>query len=237
MIPRSSASPTDSQSERSIVGSRYPKRSHSRRRLLILGALVVVAIAVLAVVGTGAMAIPAAPVPTVTPVPPPINTAHGAVRPIAEAKIGTLTGGTIIEISVSAGDRVEQGQEVARVQMGDATEIITAPWGGTVADVMAQVGDTVSPGTTFVTIDNLTRLQVTTADVDEYLLPHVRVGQTVTMTVEALNGRELTGQVRTVAIEPRLNATGDAYYPVIIDPNGSTSGLKPGMTVDITFPN
>ncbi len=238
MNPPGKAPPSDGTREKPIVGRGYPARSPARRRTIIVGALVVVVI-LAAAMATGAMALPGrpAPVATATPVPPPAYTAHGTVRPIAEAKVGTLTGGMIIEISVTAGSPVDQGQEVARVRLGDGTEIITAPWRGTVADVTAQVGDTVTPGTTFVTIDDLSRLQIATTDVDEFLLPHVRVGQTVEMTIEALDGRALTGRVRTVALEPRLTATGDADYPVIIDPNGSTSGLKPGMTVDITFPN
>jgi len=43
--------------------------------------------------------------------------------------------------------------------------------------------------------------------------------------------------VRSVALEPQLNDTGDQHYPVIIDLPAAPAGLRPGMTVRINLAN
>lgn len=236
MIPADKAPIVDKPISPTGALAKSTKPHRSRRKIVLIGLAILVVGAVIA--GVRFATAPAAPPPVATPVPAPKYTAHGVVRPIAEAKVGTIAGGTVSQISVGVGTAVESGQEVARVRGPDGTtEIITAPWRGTVADVLAQVGDTVIPGSTIAIVDDLSQLKVETTDVDEFLLPHVHVGQTVTMSVEALDGREIEGQVRTVGIEPRQTTTGDSYYPVTIALSGSTDGLKPGMTTDITFPS
>jgi multidrug efflux pump subunit AcrA (membrane-fusion protein) len=205
---------------------------------MLAGAAVVVVLILVPVLLRSASVPTSEPSPaSVATVVPPRYTAHGQVRPIAQAKVGALNGGTVRHLSVDVGTVVGEREEIARVSAPDGTtEVVTAPWRGTVADVAAHVGDTVGPGATIVTIDDLSQLQVETTDVDEYLLPHVKAGQAITLTVEALDGREIPGRVRTVGIEPRLTATGDAYYPIVVDLRGSTAGLKPGMTTQIVFP-
>jgi len=208
----------------------------SRRRVLLAGIIVLVLLIGLSLALRPA-ATPAEPTVASTGATPAVAqyTAHGVVRPIAEARVGTQVGGTITQIVAQVGTEIGGGQEIARVRGPNGTEVITAPWSGTVADVLAHVGDTVVPGTAVATIDDLSRLQVETTDVDEFLIPHVRAGQAVTMTVDALDGRKLVGQVRTVGLEPRPTATGDSFYPVVIDLSASSADLHPGMSTQITF--
>ena len=97
-----------------------------------------------------------------------------------------------------------------------ATEILTAPFRGTVTDVLVHVGDTVTPGTVVATIGDVSRLQVETLDVDEFIVGQLHRGQVVTLTVEALNRRQLQGVVRSIALLPRTDTVGDEHYPVII---------------------
>ena len=84
------------------------------------------------------------------------------------------------------------------------------------------------------TIGNLSRYQVETTDVDEYLIGRLYAGQAVTMTITALDGLQLSGFVRTVSFQQRHSTSGDNYL-VVIDPTGSSRDLRPGMTVRITF--
>ena len=74
-------------------------------------------------------------------------------------------------------------------------------------------------------VADLTRLHVQTNDVDEFLIGRVKVGQPVMLQVEALDRRELSGRVQTVALQPQSTAAGDLHYPVTIDLGGTPPEL------------
>jgi multidrug efflux pump subunit AcrA (membrane-fusion protein) len=161
--------------------------------------------------------------------------ARGEVRPTGEARVGTLVGGLVHTMSVRVGDQVAEQQEIARIKGPNGTEVLTAPWPGTVIGVPVHVGDTVLPGALIAVVGDLSALQVETTDVDEYLIASLYPGQPVTVIVDALDRRELRGRVRTVSLYVQENEDGDDHYPVEIDLFGSTAALRPGMTVRITF--
>jgi hypothetical protein len=161
--------------------------------------------------------------------------AHGVIAPVSQARVGTLSGGVLLGLSVSIGDSVEGQRELARVRGPADVEVLTAPFAGTVTGLLAHTGDTLVPGAGVVTIADLTRLQVETTDVDEFLIGHVRASQSVALQIEALDRREITGKVRTVALQPQTTAGGDQQYPVTIDLGGAQPDLRPGMSVRITF--
>jgi hypothetical protein len=208
----------------------------TRRRtafgVALVGLLVVLLVGVLA----RPAAAPTAPVGA--PVPPTSArlVAHGVVSPMSQARVGTLNGGVLLGVSVAIGEQVEAQRELARVRGPADLEVLTAPFSGTVTGMLAHVGDTLVPGASVVMVADLTRLQVETTDVDEFLIGHVRAAQNVALQIEALDRRELTGKVRTVALQPQTTAGGDQHYPVTIDVGGTQPDLRPGMSVRITFP-
>ena len=75
-----------------------------------------------------------------------------------------------------------------------------------------------------------------TDDVDEFMVASVRPGQAATVTVDAIEGRELRGRVRTVALRSQETEDGDDHYPVVVDLDWAPPDLRPGMTVRIHFP-
>jgi multidrug resistance efflux pump len=178
----------------------------------------------------------AAPAATVTPSPAAVRlTARGQVRPVAEARIGTLTGGTVFSLATQVGQAVEAEQEIARVRHADGMEVLTAPWRGLITSLPARTGDTVTVGTTLAYLGDLSRLQVETNDVDEFIIAFVHEGQPVQMTVDALDGRTFGGWVRRVNLLPERTEQGDEHFPVVIDFDGSTVDLRLGMTVRVNF--
>jgi biotin carboxyl carrier protein len=56
--------------------------------------------------------------------------ARGQVRPIGQARVGTLVGGVVYQLSVDVGDRVTEQQEIARVRGANGAEVLTPPGGG-----------------------------------------------------------------------------------------------------------
>jgi hypothetical protein len=137
--------------------------------------------------------------------------AHGVVTPVSQARVGTLSGGVLLGVSVAIGQRVEGQVELARVQGPAALEVLTAPFAGTVTGLLAHTGDTLVPGAGVVLVADLSRLQVETTDVDEFLIGHISSGQSVALQIEALDRRELTGKVRTVSLQPQSTTGGDQH--------------------------
>ena len=149
--------------------------------------------------------------------------------------VGTLSGGTVQRIAVSVGQAVQDGQELARVQHMNEIEMLVAPWRGTVTDVPANVGDTVTPGSVIALVADLSRLQVETTDVDEFIVSRVRAGQAATVRFDALDDREIRARVRSVSLQPRRTPEGDDHYPVVLDLEWTPQEIRPGMTARVTF--
>jgi multidrug efflux pump subunit AcrA (membrane-fusion protein) len=175
------------------------------------------------------------PAPTIVQPPSPRLAARGKVVPVHQSRVGTLTGGVVTRVAVEVGDSVDEQHELARVRTATGTEVLTAPRAGTVTDIVVHLGDTVMPGTTLVTVADLSRLQIETTDVDEFLIPFVQRGQLTTVTIDALEGIELPGEVRSVSLEPRTTTAGDEHYPTTIDLGVPSSTLRPGMSVRVEF--
>lgn len=196
------------------------------------------ALLVLVIAALAARALAPPPAAPATAVATPTGSrliAHGTIAPVSQARVGTLTGGVLADVGVSVGQQVAAQQDVARVRGPSATEQLVAPFNGTVTGLLAHTGDTLVPGAGVLLVADLSRLQVETTDVDEFLIGHVRPGQSVGLSIDALDRRELTGRVLTVSLQPQTNSTGDQHYPVTIDLGGSTPDLRPGMSIRITF--
>ena len=157
------------------------------------------------------------------------------MQALAQARVGTLSGGVVVRVAVKAGETVQEQQEIARVRGPAGVEVLTAPWAGTITSVPVQAGDSVAPGAAVATIGDLARLLVKTRDVDEFLIKDVAPGQPVALTVDALEGQVLRGVVRAAALQPEAGAGGDSHYPVLVDLVDWTPQMRLGMTVRVNF--
>jgi ABC-type lipoprotein export system ATPase subunit/biotin carboxyl carrier protein len=239
--PLRSPEPGDA-SDGAVVGRvlAQPPSTRTRRRwprrvalLAAIAALVGAGVAwQLGLLPPGSAAVP----PPAVVEAPSYPTARGEVRPVAQARVGTLLGGVVNRLAVSVGQPVEEAQEIARIiGPSGAAEVLVAPWRGTVTDIPVHVGDTVAVGAVVALVGDLSRLQVETTDVDEFIVARVRPGRAVTVTVDALDQHQLRGRVRSVSLEPRRNAEGDDHYPTVIDLEFPPLELRSGMTVRVAF--
>jgi len=105
---------------------------------------------------------------------------------------------------------------------------IRSPFGGTVLERLASEGAYVQTGTPLYRVANLTRLWVQ-LDAYESDLPHLAVGQTVELEVEALPGEPLDGRIAFVdpIIDPRRRTA-----RVRIEVSNPERQLRPGMFVE-----
>ena len=90
-------------------------------------------------------------------------------------------------------------------------------------------------GAVVASLGDLSRLQVETTDVDEFIVGRVHQGRAVRVTIDALDQRQLRGRIRSVSLEPRRGADGDDHYPTVIDLESLPLDLRIGMTVRVAF--
>lgn len=122
---------------------------------------------------------------------------------------------------------------IAIQQRIDATRLL-APIAGTVVRVGVTIGEYAVPAQALVVISDTDHLQVETTDLSERDVPKVEVGQAVTVFVDAL-GENITGKVTLISpVSSTLG--GDVVYKTTIELDRPfPTGLRAGMTVDVTF--
>ena len=112
-----------------------------------------------------------------------------------------------------------------------AQNTLTAPFDGTVIDVSARPGETVQANQTVLVLADLNHLQIATTDLSERDIARVKIGQTVNVTIEALDVT-VTGKV--IRISPiSENVGGDIVFPVTIQLDEQPNGLLWGMTTEV----
>ena len=110
---------------------------------------------------------------------------------------------------------------------------LEAPFDGTITEVRSKVGDQITSGTVTFRIDDLTHLLVD-LDVPEVDINRVAVGQSATMTFDAIQRKEYTGEVTEVA---RVGADGEGVvnFTVTIELLDADEDVKPGMTAAVNI--
>jgi len=174
----------------------------------------------------------------------------------AEKTLTAKTSGKLVKLYVSEGDRVTDGQvlgvyesssltdqiENARISLESAqlslenardaldNYAITSPISGTIVEKNFKVGDNID-ATTSGNLAVIYDMSVLTLEmnIDELDIGKVKVGQTVEITADALEGQTFTGHVDKINING-TTVSGVTTYPVtiIIDNPGD---LLPGMNV------
>ena len=166
--------------------------------------------------------------------------------------------GKVSSILVSEGDRVSKGQTLVVLtsdtvsdsvqsaseslrnaeislenrydQLDDYT--ITAPIKGTIIDKNYNAGEITEANQTLCTIYDLSYLTMTLS-VDELDISNIQVGQSVTITADAVEDKTYEGVVTKVSVAGTYSG-GVTTYPVTIRID-ETDGLLPGMNVDATI--
>ena len=121
------------------------------------------------------------------------ETAHG------QALVAARTRGQIqasLSEAVAAEYRAKTELDAATLQKAQTR--VTAPAGGIVADIQANVGSMVQPGVTLMTIIGEAQ-PVVTANFKETQIGRMRAGQSATVHIDALPGRSFSGHVDSIA--------------------------------------
>jgi multidrug efflux pump subunit AcrA (membrane-fusion protein) len=152
----------------------------------------------------------------------------------AQAEYDKLKNGPDPDAVALAEEKIRNAQ--AQIEAGKANLAsleLKAPLDATVSKVNIHVGEWATAGQTLLVLTDLSHLRVQTTDLSERDVPRVKVGQPVTLLVKALN-QNVTGRVSEIA--PLSDSLGgDVVYQTTIDLDTQPDGLRPGMSVDVTF--
>ncbi|MFA6992365.1 MAG: efflux RND transporter periplasmic adaptor subunit [Candidatus Gracilibacteria bacterium] len=109
---------------------------------------------------------------------------------------------------------------------------ITAPYGGVIATVDIEKGDTVSTGTAAATI--ITNQKIAEISLNEVDISKVEVGQKATLTFDAIEDLEIAGEVAEIDTIGTVTQGVVTYnVKIIFDTQDDT--VKPGMSVNATI--
>jgi HlyD family secretion protein len=160
----------------------------------------------------------------------------------AQANLDLVRSGTRpTEVQVLEKDLAlaELSLEEAQADLARAT--VTAPFTGTVLEVVVKPGEVVGVYSALVKIADLQQLEVR-ARIDEVDVGQVAPGQVVTVTLDAYPGRPIRGSVAEVAPAVTVDQ-GSAFYlaRIALDPasftstEGPTITLRLGMAANLTL--
>jgi HlyD family secretion protein len=168
---------------------------------------------------------------------------HAGPETIATAKADMELKKAQMDDAQRAYDRVKDGPNPAdlaaaeaRVNAAQATlnmARLIAPFAGTVTDVRPLVGDQVTAGTVGFRVDDLSSLLVD-VDISEVDINSIAVGQTVTITFDAILGMEYHGVVTQVS-QAGDTLQGVVNFTVTVRITDADSNVKPGMTAAVTI--
>ncbi|MBI3242713.1 MAG: efflux RND transporter periplasmic adaptor subunit [Chloroflexi bacterium] len=151
----------------------------------------------------------------------------------AQANLAKLEAGPSAAQLKAAQAQVEQARislEIAKTNLEKAT--LKAPFVGVVAAVNVKLGETAGGGSAFVLVDDsLFHIDVT---VDEVDVARIALGQQLTVTLDALPGEVINGQVDQIAPTATVNG-GVVSYAVRLVLDSTDAPLRAGMsaTADI----
>jgi HlyD family secretion protein len=134
----------------------------------------------------------------------------------------------ILEAQVAG---VETNLELARLRFEQS--VIVAPTSGRVASVRVNPGEQTSPGTPAIVLVNEAAYHIE-VNVDEIDVDRVALGQPVEITLDALPGMAVPGQVSDIA-PTAAGAGGVVTYLVTINIDAPDISLRPGMSANASI--
>ncbi len=133
-------------------------------------------------------------------------------------------------------DARDVAAQQARLEAAQATldlAQIKAPFGGVATHVDVKPGDPAAPGKVVFRIDDLSRLLVDVR-ISEVDINRIAVGQQATLSFDAIQGKEYTGEVNEVS-NVGVTSQGIVEFSVTILLTNPDEDVKPGMTAAVNI--
>ncbi len=127
-------------------------------------------------------------------------------------------------------------EDTAGARAALANAEVRAPFAGLVTNLSLKVGEFASAGQPVVTIADTSRWVVKTTDLTEIDVVELEEGQPVTVTLDAIPGVSLKGNIESIAQNFSRNQ-GDVVYEVTVLLTESKPSMRWGMTAAVKFEN
>ncbi|WP_066319886.1 efflux RND transporter periplasmic adaptor subunit [Bacillus sp. FJAT-29814] len=155
----------------------------------------------------------------------------GTVQPVTSVDIKSEENNkTIDEVLVEAGEEVKAGDEL--ITYTDGSDPVIAPADGVITTLSVAADDRVTTGQVVAHLTNYKDLQ-TVVQVDELDINKIQIGQSVSITVNAVPDQTFTGTVTTVAMEG-ASSNGVSTFDVTIHFD-KIDNLKVGMSTEASI--
>jgi HlyD family secretion protein len=154
---------------------------------------------------------------------------------LAESDYEEMKGGIdpdLLEAAQARLNAAESALAASQAALSDAE--LVAPFTGSVVKLNLKEGEQVVPGSPAVVLADLSQWKVETQDLNEMEIPRVSVGQTVTITPDAIPELALTGIVESIS-QIYEEKFGDITYTAQIVLEDTDPRLRWGMTVSTRF--
>lgn len=138
------------------------------------------------------------------------------------------------EEAVQGPDPDDVAAAQARIAAAEATlrqAWIEAPFNGNITEVNPQIGDQVNANTAAFRLDNVDTLYVD-MQISEIDISQVAAGQAVSMTFDALRGKEYHGTVTEIA-QFGVDSQGVVNFTVTVEMSDADEAVRPGMTAAV----
>lgn len=156
-----------------------------------------------------------------------------ALRDRSQTELDLLLAGPRPETLAVLEAEIEEAEiSLAQARLALDESVLEAPFDGTVVSLSVRPFQAVIANTPVIVLADLTRFQVTAADLDELYVASVKPGQPATITFDALPGRQFTGQVAFVTLRAtaaRMMEEEGSTYTVIVTLDEADPELRWGM--------
>jgi RND family efflux transporter MFP subunit len=119
--------------------------------------------------------------------------------------------------------QAEAAENLLQIEISNGT--FNSPVSGTVTSRKINPGEIATPGTTLMTVMDISQLKMQ-GNVSQDLVPLLAIGQKVPLTVDALPGQSLEGEITQIG---PVSTSAGQYFPVVINIKNPGS-LMVGMT-------
>ena len=133
------------------------------------------------------------------------------------------------ESATASVESAEKQLELARLQLSYTT--LEAPAGGDIAQVNVEINENVQAGQPVIMLTSGTQTEVRVS-IPEVLIGQINEGEKVTVTCDAIPGKECTATVLEVGVA----ATGvGTTFPVTVQLDEKPEMIRPGMAANVSF--
>jgi HlyD family secretion protein len=161
-----------------------------------------------------------------------IDTISDTEQEIELYKINNESGNNPLDLQSEKNSVAKKRENLADLKADLADYVVYAPFNGIVAKVDAEKGDSASSGTSLATL--ITKTQIAEITLNENDIAKVKVGQSATITFDALENLIVSGKVQEVDMLGTASQ-GVVSYTVKIALDTQDDRIKSGMSVSVSI--